>query len=118
MKPKEYAFRKPDIEEQNKSLIKEIIHYKETNELTLELKKIFMELIWLETEKARYKYISDNVKILCEAKAYEDCCKHAIRFNLEKSDKPNLYMGQIIWCSYINTIKKSCPELKTIRKRV
>lgn len=104
--------------QQNERLLKEIIHYKETDELTTELKRLFIELICNESNKARYKMVSDNVKILCEADAYVACCKHSIHFNPEKSDKPTLYMGQIIWCSYINTIKKHSPNLTTIRERV
>jgi hypothetical protein len=107
-------------DELNTALTMEIIHYKETDELTPDLKRLLMELIWLETPKARYKFLSDNIKILCEADAYVAACKHSIHFDPKKSDKPNLYMGQIIWCSYCSTIKKHAGELglKTTRERV
>ena len=98
-------------EELNTALRMEIIHYKETDELTPDLKRLLMEVVWLETPKARYSYISDNVKILCEAKGYEDACKHCIHFNPEKSDNAFAYMVQIIWSSYYGTIKKHAVEL-------
>jgi hypothetical protein len=100
------------IKELNELLLKEIIYYKESNELTLKLKNLLMELIWLETEKARYNFVSDNIKILCEADAYVAASKHCIHFNPERSDKPSLYVGQIIRCSYIQTIKKHYGEIK------
>jgi len=105
-------------DELNTALRMEIIHYRETDVLTPDLKRLLMELVWLETPKARYNHISDNVKILCEAKAYEDACKHCIHFNPDKSSKPSSYMVQIIWNSYYGTIKKHAVELglKTTRK--
>jgi hypothetical protein len=104
-------------DELNTALTMEITHYRVTDELTPDLKRLLMELIWLETKKKRYGHIGDNIKILCEADAYVAACKHCIRFDPKKSDKPNLYIGQIIWCSYIQTIKKHAIELhlKTTR---
>jgi len=95
-----------NTDELNTALKMEIIHYKETDEITDDLKRLLMELIWRESKKKRYGFVSDNTKILCEADAYVAACKHCSHFNPEKSDKPSLYVGQIIWCSYINTIKK------------
>jgi len=92
--------------ELNEKLLKELVLYKETDTLTDELKRLLMELIWQESKKSRYKHISENTIILCEADAYVAACKHSIHFNPERSDKPSSYVGQIIWCSYINTIKK------------
>lgn len=103
--------------QRNEQLLKELTHYKKTDELTPKLKSMLMELIWQETGKFRYKFVSENVKILCEADAYVAVCKHSVHFNPEKSDKPSLYIGQIIWCSYINTIKKHCDNLATIKER-
>jgi hypothetical protein len=106
------------ISETNKDLLREIILYQETDELTVELKKIFMELIWLETKNSKYEKVTDNVKILCESKAYEDCCKNSIYFNPDKSDKPSLYMINIIRCSYSIIIKKySNNLLKSIEEK-
>lgn len=109
-----------NTDELNTALKMEIIHYRETDELTLDLKRLLMELIWLETPKARYKCIPDNIKILCEAKAYEDACKHCIHFNPEKTDNARAYVGQIICCSYYSTIKRHAIEigLKTTREKV
>jgi hypothetical protein len=105
------------LDELNTALRMEIINYRETNKLTPDLKRLLMELIWLETPKARYEFVSDNIKILCEADAYVAASKHCIHFDPQKSRKPSLYVGQIIWCSYINTIKKHAIELhlKTTR---
>jgi hypothetical protein len=94
------------VDELNTALKMEIIHYKETDELTPDLKRLLMEVVWLETLKARYNHISDNVKILCEAKGYEDACKHCIHFNPEKSDNAFAYIVQIVWSSYYSTIRK------------
>jgi len=107
-------------EELNTALRTEIIHYRETDELTPDLKRLLMELVWRETPKARYEYVSDNVKILCEAKAYEDACKHCVHYNPEKSENASAYVGQIIWSSYCGTIKKHATELgfKTTRIKV
>jgi hypothetical protein len=104
-------------DELNTALRMEIIHYRQTDELTPDLKRLLMELVWLETPKARYGHISDNVKILCEAKAYEDACKHCIHFNPERTENARAYVGQIIWSSFYGTIKKYAIELhlKTTR---
>ena len=106
--------------QKNERLLKELALYKETDTLTPKLKRMLMELIWEESKKSRYKCIGENLIILCEADAYVAACKHSIHFNPERSDKPNLYIGQIIWCSYCSTIKKHCGEfgLKTTRERV
>jgi hypothetical protein len=93
-------------DELNTALVMEITHYRQTDEITPDLKRLLMEVIWLETKKKRYEHISDNVKILCEADAYIAACKHCIHFDPKKTDKAIPYMGQIIWCSYVNTIKK------------
>jgi hypothetical protein len=105
-------------EELNTALRMEIINYRATDELTPDLKRLLMEMVWLETPKPRYVHISDNVKIICEAKAYEDACKHGIHYNPEKSDNAFAYMTQIVWSSYCGTIKKHAVELglKTTRK--
>jgi hypothetical protein len=105
-------------EELNKQLLKELVLYKETDILTDELKRLLFDLICQESKKSRYNHISENVKILCEADAYVAACKHSIHFNPERSDKPSLYVGQIIWSSYYGTIKKHAVELglKTTRK--
>lgn len=101
----------------NTALKMEIINYRNTDELTPDLKRLLMEVVWLETPKSRYKGIPDNVKILCEAKAYEDACKHCIHYNPEKSDNAFAYMVQIVWNSFYGTIKKHASELglKTTR---
>ena len=100
-------------EELNKQLLKELGFYKETNTLTDELKKLLFDLILQESKKSRYSHISENIKILlqCEADAYVAVCKYSLHFNPERSDKPNLYVGQIIWSSYCSTIKKHALEL-------
>ena len=104
-------------DELNTALRMEIINYRNTNVLTPDLKRLLMEVVWLETPKARYSHISDNVKILCEGKAYEDACKHCIHFNPEKTDNAFAYMVQIVWSSFYGTIKKHAVELhlKTTR---
>ena len=98
-------------DELNIALKMEIIHYRETDELTPDLKRLLMEVVWLETPKIRYNHIPDNVKILCEAKAYEDACRNCIHFNPERSDNAFAYMVLIIWSSYYGTIKKHALEL-------
>jgi hypothetical protein len=107
-----------NMDKLNTALKIEIIHYKKTDELTDNLKRLLMELIWLESKKKRYEFVNDNTKILCEADAYVAACKHCIHFNPERSDKPNLYVGQIILCSYINTIKKHSPNLINIKEKI
>jgi len=73
-------------DELNTALVMEITHYRQTDELTLDLKRLLMELIWLESPKSRYAHIPDNVKILCEADAYIAACKHCIHFDPKKTD--------------------------------
>lgn len=106
-------------DQMNMALQMEIIGYRETDNLTMDLKILLMELIWLEMAKDRYKFITDNIKILCEAEAYIECCKHCIHYNPEKSDNARAYVIQIIGCAFAKTIKTNAAELglkKTITK--
>lgn len=107
-------------EELNTALRMEIIHYRETDELTPDLKRLLMELVWKEMAKERYVFITDNIKILCESDAYIAACKHCIHYNPEKSENARAYVIQIIGCSFAGTIKKHAAELglTTIRKEV
>jgi hypothetical protein len=98
-------------EELNTALRMEIIHYRETNVLTLDLKRLLMELVWLEMTKERYKFISDNIKILCETDAYVAACKHCIRYNPEKTDNAQAYVRQIIGSAFAGTIVKYASKL-------
>jgi hypothetical protein len=98
----------------------EIINYRATDVLTLDLKRLLMEVVWLETPKTRYKCISDNIKILCESEAYVAACKHCIHYDPTKSDNAFAYVVQIIWSSFYGTIKKHAVELglKTTRTTI
>ena len=107
-------------DELNTALKMEIIIYRNTDEMTPDLKRLLMEIVWLETPKTRYAHISDNVKILCEADAYIAACKHCIHYNPERSDNAFAYVVQIVWSSFYGTIKKHAVELglKTTRTTV
>jgi hypothetical protein len=102
---------KPLSKNFEKRLLKAVICYKKKNKCSFELKKMLMKLIWRETKNERNKYLTDNVRIICEAKAYEDCCRHASNFNPEKSDKPTSYMKCIIRSSFAGMIKKHASEM-------
>ena len=104
-------------DELNTALKMEIINYRNTDELTLDLKRLLMEVVWLETPKKRYKHIPDNVKILCEADAFIAACKHCIHFNPERSDNAYAYVVQIVWNSFYGTIKKHAVEMGLITTR-
>ena len=93
-------------EELNTALRMEIIHYRETDEITNELKLFIMELILAESKK-RLSIGSDNIKILCEARAYIDCCKHCIHYNPDKSDNAYGYIMQLIRCAFALEIAKN-----------
>ena len=92
--------------EQNADLTKELLEYKTSNKLTTDLKKLFMEMIWIEIAKDPYDYATDNLKIMMEAKAYEDCCRHSEHFNPDRSDNVVAYIGQIIRSAFANIIGK------------
>jgi hypothetical protein len=104
-------------DELNTALKMEIINYRKTDVLTPDLKRLLMEIVWLETPKPRYRCISDNVKILCEADAFVAACKHCIHYDPKKSDNAFAYVVQVVWSSYYGTIKKHAVELglKTTR---
>jgi hypothetical protein len=84
-------------------LLKEIILCKELNELTLEIKDMFFEIINQEIEK-RYSIMIEINKILCETNAYDACCKHVLNFNPDRSDNVYAYIVTIIRSSFANTI--------------
>jgi tRNA U38,U39,U40 pseudouridine synthase TruA len=92
-------------DELNTALKMEIINYKEINEITNDLKRLLMELVWLVSYE-RFEFLSENLRTMCEAKAYEYVCKHSIHYNPEKSDNAMLYVKTIIRCSFAITIKK------------
>jgi hypothetical protein len=108
------------LKKNNAGLLKELPCYAKTNTLTPKLKRLLIELIWKETSRDRNNNISENVKILCESEAYIAVCKHSAHFDAEKSDNAVAYVGQIIRCSFVNTIfkqgKLKKDEIQNIKK--
>lgn len=103
-------------EELNTALRMEIIHYRETDNITQELKSLLMILILQESEK-RLSKVSDTVRISCESEAYIACCKHCIHYNPDvksKSDTPAIsYVRTIIRCAFADTLHKEAWHEKT-----
>ena len=92
--------------ELNADLTKELLEYQKTDRLATDLKKLFMEMIWHEIAKERYDIAPDNLRIMMEARAYEDCCRHSVHFNHEKSDDATAYVKTIIRSSFAYIIAK------------
>ena len=69
------------------------------------LKEILFKIILLNSVNDRYKFLSGGDKINCEVKAYQDCCRLAVKYNPEKSEA-YAYVMQIIRSSYAGTIVK------------
>lgn len=101
-------------EELNTALKMELINYQTTNELTDDLKRLFLETIMGVSKEERYKYLNDNLKIYCEAKAYEDLCRHAIHFNPDRGDNAYAYVNQIIRSSFACMIVRHGNYPKTV----
>jgi hypothetical protein len=91
-------------EELNVALKVEITNYRETNEISLKLKRLFMRMIWKEFKRSRYKNISNEIKYLSESHAYRQCCKGSIRYNPESQYKAIPYIMTIIRCSFADTV--------------
>lgn len=85
-----------------------INEYRINEKINTALKECVIQLVWEESTKDKYKNIDDNTMSMCEAKAYEECCRHAQNFNPEVSDKPITYLSQLIRCAFVNVIKKQC----------
>mgnify|MGYP001768105346 CR=1 FL=1 len=85
-----------------------INEYRINEKINTALKECVIQLVWEESNKDKYKNIDDNTMSMCEAKAYEECCRHAQNFNSEVSNKPISYLGQLIRCAFVNVIKKQC----------
>jgi hypothetical protein len=92
-------------EEFNEQLLNEIILCKELNELTLEIKDMFFELINHEIEK-RYSIMVEINKNICESNAYDTCCNEVLKFNPNKTNNAYAYVVTIIRCSFANSIGK------------
>ena len=100
-------------EELNVALRMELINYQTTNVLTDDLRRLFLECIIYASKKEVYKNLSDNLRIYCEAKAYEDCCKHTSNFPHERCKNAYAYVGQIIGSSFACMIVRHGKYSKT-----
>lgn len=89
----------------NTALRTEIIHYRETDEITVDLKSLLMTLILEESEK-QLQAISPNIRIRCESEAYLDCCKNSIHFDPKLKLEPTTHIGMIIRCAFNDTMRK------------
>jgi hypothetical protein len=87
------------IEEINNELLKELTLYRNSDTLSIELKKLLMCMV-LDISYDRYKFLTEDLRTMCEAKAYEDACKHSIHFNPEKSSNAKAYVTVIIRSSF------------------
>jgi hypothetical protein len=99
--------------ELNTALTMELINYRNTDELTPDLKRLLMELVW-EISHDRYKSLSENLRIMCEAKAYEHVCKHSIHFNQKTCGNAKSYVSVIIRSAFAGTICKHGNFKKTV----
>jgi hypothetical protein len=94
------------IEEFNVVLLKEMIISKEKNEVTDELKELFIKLIKQEIGNIKYDFLNNRDKDIFEVNAYWACYKNAIKINLEKSVNVYSYVRTIIRSSFAGTIVK------------
>jgi hypothetical protein len=89
-------------------LIIGITHFNEFNELTPDFRRTLIEMIWKESDSERYAkpMENENLKILCEADAYIQCCKNAGLCNLDRCKDPYSYIVMIIRCSFAKIFAK------------
>ena len=90
-------------DEFKEQIFNEIIICKELNELTLEIKDIFLKLIMHEIERF---ILNDEEKIIFENNAYIACSEHALKFNPNKTNNAYAYIATIIRSSFSDTIVK------------
>jgi hypothetical protein len=87
-------------------LSNEIIRSQELNELTDEIKELFINFIWSISELKKYSNLNEEDLKLCEAFAFKKCCDSVLTFDKEKLYKLYQYFNQLIKCSYASTIHR------------
>ena len=88
------------------ALTMEVINYLNTNELNNDLRRLFLEVIILTSQRKEYDTLPDNLRIYCEAKAYEDLCRLSVHYNPEKTGNALPYMTTIARSSFACMIVK------------
>jgi hypothetical protein len=108
MEQEEINKQQKDWIELGKQLEEQIKFYRETDILTPALKSLLMKAILWQSQLERYQKVTDNVRILCEAKAYIDCCKNCIHYTNPNGEGHAVsYVVQIIRCAFASEIKKN-----------
>lgn len=88
----------------NDQLLKELKLTKETGKNTSELHELYLKLI--KEVSPKYPFLNEDDRRMCEAFAFDACCRLAIKFNPEKSNNAYAYVKTIIRSSFAGTIVK------------
>ena len=93
-------------EEYNEQFLLEIVHHKETGEISDDVKNLLYQLIKQNADSERYEFLNlnEDLKYMCIFFAYEACIKHIWKFNPEKSSNAFSYIVIIIRSSFARTI--------------